>query len=153
MSPSPWQRAGNWTMAYVVRPLGQIGLFTVGSIVVMSIAAFVVAIVLPALGHGIAILKPMPGIDLLKQTVIQLPSTIIDGLSIGFVYAMIALGYTMVYGVLQFVNFAHSEIFMTGGVAGYVIIVNIQAAGGLAQVNPIVMVLAMLLVGMLVSGA
>ena len=41
------------------------------------------------------------------------PSTI-DGLSLGSIYALVALGYTMVYGVLRLINFAHSEIFMIG---------------------------------------
>ncbi|HYU58118.1 MAG TPA: branched-chain amino acid ABC transporter permease, partial [Actinomycetota bacterium] len=36
----------------------------------------------------------------------------VNGLSAGSIYAMIALGYTMVYGVLQLINFAHSEVFM-----------------------------------------
>ena len=38
----------------------------------------------------------------------------LDGLTLGAVYALIALGYTLVYGVLQLINFAHSEIFMIG---------------------------------------
>lgn len=42
----------------------------------------------------------------------------INGLSLGAVYALIALGYTMVYGVLQLINFAHSEVFMLGAFAG-----------------------------------
>src|SRR5882724_5907301 len=42
----------------------------------------------------------------------------VDGLSNGFLYALIALGYTLVYGVLQLINFAHSEVFMMGGFAG-----------------------------------
>src|SRR5438309_10732894 len=41
------------------------------------------------------------------------PQTI-DGLTLGAVYALIALGYTLVYGVLRLINFAHSEIFMIG---------------------------------------
>jgi branched-chain amino acid transport system permease protein len=41
-----------------------------------------------------------------------------DGLTLGSIYAMIALGYTMVYGVLQLINFAHSEVFMIGAFAG-----------------------------------
>jgi branched-chain amino acid transport system permease protein len=45
-------------------------------------------------------------------------SLTIDGLSNGFLYALIALGYTLVYGVLQLINFAHSEVFMSGGFAG-----------------------------------
>lgn len=43
---------------------------------------------------------------------------IINGVAQGSVYALVALGYTMVYGVLQFINFAHSDIFMMGAFAG-----------------------------------
>ena len=42
----------------------------------------------------------------------------VDGLSTGSLYAVIALGYTLVYGVLQLINFAHSEVFMFGAFAG-----------------------------------
>src|SRR3954451_13524109 len=45
-------------------------------------------------------------------------SLTVDGLNNGFLYALIALGYTLVYGVLQLINFAHSEVFMSGGFAG-----------------------------------
>lgn len=44
---------------------------------------------------------------------------LINGLSLGAVYALVALGYTMVYGVLQLINFAHAEIFMLGSFAGF----------------------------------
>lgn len=44
---------------------------------------------------------------------------IINGLNLGAVYALIALGYTMVYGVLQLINFAHSEVYMVGAFAAY----------------------------------
>jgi branched-chain amino acid transport system permease protein len=44
---------------------------------------------------------------------------LINGLSLGAIYALIALGYTMVYGVLRFINFAHSEVFMVGAFAGF----------------------------------
>ncbi len=40
--------------------------------------------------------------------------TLVDGLSVGSLYALIALGYTMVYGILKFINFAHSDIFVLG---------------------------------------
>lgn len=43
---------------------------------------------------------------------------LINGLSLGAIYALIALGYTMVYGVLRFINFAHSDVFMVGAFAG-----------------------------------
>src|SRR5205823_945552 len=48
----------------------------------------------------------------------ELPFRIVGGLSSGGVYALIAIGYTLVYGVLQLINFAHSEVFMTGVLAG-----------------------------------
>ena len=49
----------------------------------------------------------------------ELLQQIINGLSLGAIYALIALGYTMVYGVLRFINFAHSDVFMVGAYAGY----------------------------------
>ncbi len=55
---------------------------------------------------------------MLEQILSILPQVIFDGLVLGFVYAMVALGYTMVYGVLELINFAHSEIFMIGAVVG-----------------------------------
>jgi branched-chain amino acid transport system permease protein len=44
---------------------------------------------------------------------------LLNGLSLGAIYALIALGYTMVYGVLRFINFAHSDVFMAGAFMGY----------------------------------
>ncbi len=43
----------------------------------------------------------------------------VNGLSVGTVYALIALGYTMVYGVLKLINFAHGDVYMVGAFAGY----------------------------------
>ncbi len=53
----------------------------------------------------------MSGVEFLQQ--------IINGLSLGAFYALIALGYTMVYGVLRFINFAHGDVFMIGAFSGY----------------------------------
>src|ERR1700744_3464854 len=44
---------------------------------------------------------------------------LINGLSIGAVYALIALGYTMVYGVLRLINFAHGDVYMVGAVIAW----------------------------------
>jgi branched-chain amino acid transport system permease protein len=44
---------------------------------------------------------------------------LINGLSLGSIYALIALGYTMVFGILKLINFAHGEIYMLGAFAGY----------------------------------
>jgi branched-chain amino acid transport system permease protein len=44
---------------------------------------------------------------------------LINGLALGSIYALIALGYTMVYGILRFINFAHSDVLMLGAFAAY----------------------------------
>jgi branched-chain amino acid transport system permease protein len=44
---------------------------------------------------------------------------VVDGVSLGAIYALIALGYTMVYGVLQLINFAHGDVFMLGSMVGW----------------------------------
>jgi branched-chain amino acid transport system permease protein len=49
----------------------------------------------------------------------ELLQQIINGVSIGSIYALIALGYTMVYGILRFINFAHGDVFMIGAFVGY----------------------------------
>jgi len=49
----------------------------------------------------------------------ELLQQLVNGLALGAIYALIALGYTMVYGVLRFINFAHGDVFMLGAFAGY----------------------------------
>ena len=51
------------------------------------------------------------------------------GLAQGSVYALIALGYTLVYGILRMINFAHSEIFMSGAFLGYFVATSFQRSG------------------------
>src|SRR5215207_5188415 len=53
----------------------------------------------------------------------------VTGAALGSVYALIALGYTMVYGILRMINFAHGEIFMAGMFAGYFTAVGLANAG------------------------
>jgi branched-chain amino acid transport system permease protein len=48
----------------------------------------------------------------------MLPQMLIDGLTLGFVYAIVAIGYTMVYGALEFINWAHGDMFMFGAFVG-----------------------------------
>src|SRR5438105_5158956 len=50
---------------------------------------------------------------------IEILQQLVNGLSLGSIYALIALGYTMVYGVLRFINFAHSDVFMIGAFTGF----------------------------------
>ena len=67
--------------------------------------------------------------------------TFLNGLSLGGIYAMIALGYTMVYGIAKMLNFAHGDIIMVGG---YTILVFLS-------VNPIVAILASVIFCMLMG--
>src|SRR6059058_397766 len=63
--------------------------------------------------------KRFLGYPPLRMTSTEFLQQLINGLSLGAFYALIALGYTMVYGVLRFINFAHGDIFMLGAFCGY----------------------------------
>jgi branched-chain amino acid transport system permease protein len=80
------------------------------------------------------------------------PQVLLDGIILGFMYALIALGYTMVYGVLEFINFAHSEIFIFGAFAGVEVLLGLKAAGLLDSLPWPLVLLLVLLVGMAASG-
>ena len=80
------------------------------------------------------------------------PQVLLDGLILGFMYALIALGYTMVYGVLEFINFAHSEIFVVGAFVGVEILLSLKAMGWLDLISPFLILFVTLLVAMLASG-
>ncbi|GGM05109.1 branched-chain amino acid ABC transporter permease [Deinococcus aerophilus] len=75
-------------------------------------------------------------------------NVIVGGLVLGFVYAIIALGYTMVYGVLQLINFAHSEVFITGAVVGFEVFRVLQNS----ELNGYLKLLLALVAAMIVSG-
>jgi branched-chain amino acid transport system permease protein len=81
-----------------------------------------------------------------------LPQVLVDGIVLGFMYALIALGYTMVYGVLEFINFAHSEIFVLGAFVGVEILLMLEDAGQLASAHPGFILLLVIVAGMLTSG-
>ncbi len=81
-----------------------------------------------------------------------LPQVFIDGIVLGFMYALIALGYTMVYGVLEFINFAHSEIFVIGAFVGVEVLLSLQSSGALANLQPVPVVFMVILAGMAASG-
>ena len=118
----------------LVRPLGQMALFSVGSAVVLSAIVLLIALLLNGTAVGDHVVKDMK-VSLLTYVLVNLPQVLLDGLTIGFVYAAIALGYTMVYGVLQFINFAHSEIFAIGAFVGVEILIALKAAGVLDSVS------------------
>src|SRR5258706_15857147 len=49
----------------------------------------------------------------------ELLQNLLNGIAVGAIYALIALGYTMVYGILKLINFAHGDVFMLGSFVGY----------------------------------
>ena len=49
----------------------------------------------------------------------ELIQQLINGISLGSIYALIALGYTMVYGIVKLINFAHGDVFMVGAFVGF----------------------------------
>lgn len=49
----------------------------------------------------------------------QLPQQLVNGIILGSIYALLALGYTMVYGIIKLINFAHGDIYMIGAFVGY----------------------------------
>jgi branched-chain amino acid transport system permease protein len=73
---------------------------------------------------------------------------LINGLTIGSIYALIALGYTMVYGILRLINFAHGDIYMVGAYAGFML------AGALGfAANPSALGFAVTLIGAMAIAA
>jgi len=81
-----------------------------------------------------------------------LTQVLLDGIVLGFMYALIALGYTMVYGVLEFINFAHSEIFVLGAFVGVEVLLLLESAGQLATLHPAAILLLVFVTAMVISG-
>lgn len=72
-----------------------------------------------------------------------------NGLFVGSFYALVALGYTMVYGIIKLLNFAHGDLYMLGAFAGFGVL---SVAGGLATGFGFVALLAVLIISMLATG-
>ncbi|HEX2907642.1 MAG TPA: branched-chain amino acid ABC transporter permease [Phototrophicaceae bacterium] len=141
--PASFRPMVEWGYRYILFPIGQMLIFVIGAALVLTLFAYLLAFLFPV---------PRPNIILVDQVNRQLPGMIISGITIGFVYAMIALGYTLVYGVLKFINFAHSEIFMVGSVVGFEVMRRLGDAGSLPGWNPILLIAVMVLIAMLISG-
>jgi branched-chain amino acid transport system permease protein len=140
--------------AEIVRPIAHLLAFSAGSAAFMSAFVVILAVILDQTAVG-ADLMDRYNVTLYTYTMINLPQVVIDGLTIGFVYAAIALGYTMVYGVLQFINFAHSEIFAVGAFVGVELLIALNVTGVLpgATLGMAYAYLALaILAGMLAAG-
>jgi branched-chain amino acid transport system permease protein len=132
---------------YLLLPLGQMVVFILGSGLVLSI--FIVSL-------AFVFRSTITDFDLVQRTLLILPQVLLNGITIGFVYATIALGYTMVYGVLEFINFAHSEVFMVGGIVGVELLSFVERRGLLKNPDglmPYLWIFLAVVLGMVVSGA
>jgi len=139
----------------LLRPLGQMIAFALGTAIFLSAIVLLLAILLDRGTVGQFTMERFK-ISLFSYTLANLPQVLIDGLTIGFVYAAIALGYTMVYGVLEFINFAHSEIFAVGAFVGIEILIALDSSGMLARASlgmAYAFLIFAILAGMIAAGA
>jgi len=128
---------------FILFPVGQMLVFILGASISLSLFIIVMAFIFRG---------TITNLDLVERTVTILPKVLVDGITIGFVYATIALGYTMVYGVLEFINFSHSEIFMVGAVVGVELLRYLAAHGILETTNQYVVIGLAIILGMVISG-
>lgn len=89
---------------------------------------------------------------MLHEMIQSLPQVLIDGLTLGTVYAVVALGYTMVYGILQLINFAHGEIFMSGAFIGTSILLVFTSIGWISTLPSILLIIFVLITTAILTG-
>ena len=75
----------------------------------------------------------------------------VNGLSLGFIYALIALGYTMVYGIAKLINFAHGDILMLGAFGGFFILIALALTPGTFLLSFIVSMVVCAIIGVLIE--
>lgn len=144
----------NSALTEILRPLGQMVVFIAGSGLIFSAVLLVIALLLSNSSVNATTLERY-GLGVFNYTLANLPQVLIDGVTIGFVYAAIALGYTMVYGVLEFINFAHSEIFALGAFIGVEVLIGLDGSLGLAGLglgSAYALLIVAILLGMIASG-
>jgi len=138
------QFAENPLYKFLLFPIGQILVFAVGASLILSLLTVLLAYLFKV---------NVTDFDLVERTLLILPQVIISGLTIGFVYSTIALGYTMVYGVLEFINFSHSEIFMVGGIVGIQLMAYFEHIGVLSTLNQYLVIGLSIVLAMVISGS
>ncbi|MFD4610195.1 branched-chain amino acid ABC transporter permease [Streptomyces sp. NPDC088337] len=81
----------------------------------------------------------------------ELPQQLVNGLLLGSMYGLVAIGYTMVYGIVQLINFAHGEIFMTGAFGGLSVYLWVLPNGTSMWIALPLMLLGAIIVAVLVA--
>src|SRR5215467_11085500 len=80
----------------------------------------------------------------------QVPQQLVNGLTLGAVYALIALGYSMVYGILKLLNFAHGDVYMVGAFIGYGVLTALGGPTGFSI--PIALLLFLMFAASMLGG-
>jgi branched-chain amino acid transport system permease protein len=114
---------------------------TIGTVILTLLALGVAAIVV--VGSYLTISKGRYSLDVWE-------SFIVSGVALGSVYALIAIGYTLVYGILFMINFAHGEVFMAGAFTA-VFAAQALAENGMVEANPVLAFSIVMVVAMLTS--
>jgi branched-chain amino acid transport system permease protein len=83
----------------------------------------------------------------------RIGNNLVDGVSNGAIWALVALGYTLVYGIIELINFAHGEIFMIGAFSAFALWEPLGPHVGMATTGLVLGLLATLVAAMLVSGS
>ncbi|MFD8147290.1 branched-chain amino acid ABC transporter permease [Streptomyces sp. NPDC059708] len=83
----------------------------------------------------------------------ELPQQLVNGLLLGSMYGLVAIGYTMVYGIVQLINFAHGEIFMTGGFGALTVWLMLPGGTTMWIALPLMLIGAILVATLIAVGA
>ena len=118
-------------------------MWLIGALILIAVSAGSIITLFPPLATALGLTVSVYGFT-------DWASIMMSGLAQGSVYALIALGYTMVYGVLRMINFAHSEVFMSGPYTAYFVAAALYTTGWLDS-QPIISLAIVFAVAMIVS--
>jgi branched-chain amino acid transport system permease protein len=76
---------------------------------------------------------------------------LINGLTLGSIYGLIAIGYTMVYGIIGMINFAHGDVFMVGSVVSFIVFLGLGLTGGSGSFTIILALAMVVIIAMLIA--
>ena len=78
---------------------------------------------------------------------------LINGITLGSIYGLIAIGYTMVYGIIGMINFAHGDVFMVGSVAAFLVVLGMGLTGGSGLMIILLSLILVAAIAMVVASA
>ncbi len=139
--PAEAEKDPAWTRGFVLAPSQLAGARVVryiGWLVLLAIAGFVVIAAQRIAAHA--------------DPLVYLAQTVVYGLAAGSLYALIALGYTMVYGIIELINFAHADVFSFGGFVALTLLPIFGLTEGAGGTLVLVLLVLVTAITMLVCG-